>query len=184
LRKYASIILFLILLFNMVGYRAWFFYAEQKADAAMESRLDKEQYDENELVAVTIPLYNPYQTEQTPFERVNGEISFQGRMYKFVKRRISDGNLVLLCIPDSRKTVLKTAKSEFGNAVNDLTGSNKNTSRSGIQKTLNSSDYIAQFANLKICKFENEHVVYNQTQFIKCADPYIAAPGKPPRFRA
>ena len=118
----------------MVGYRAWFYYAEQKADAAMESRLDKEQYEENELVSLTVPLYNPYQTEQTSFERVNGEISFEGKTYKFVKRRISDGNLVLLCIPDVRKMVLKKAKSEYGNAMNNLTANSKNTSRSGYTK--------------------------------------------------
>ena len=65
----------------MVGYRAWFYYAEQKADAAMESRLDKDQYNESELVALTIPLNNPYQIEQSGFERVNGEISFRGSTY-------------------------------------------------------------------------------------------------------
>jgi hypothetical protein len=184
LRKYASIILLLVLLFNMAGYRAWFFYAEQKADAAMESRLDKEQYEENELVLVTVPLYNPYQTEQTPFERVNGEISLQGKTYKFVKRRISDGNLVLMCIPDARKMILKTAKSDYGNAVNDLSGNSKTNSRSGIQKTLNGSDYIDQLANMKICKYEYETVVYHTIGFIEFSDPHITAPGKPPQFRA
>ncbi len=32
LRKSAAIILLLILLFNIIGYRVWFYYAEQKAD--------------------------------------------------------------------------------------------------------------------------------------------------------
>ena len=184
MRKYFSIILILILLFNMVGYRVWFFYAEQKADAAMESRLDKEQYEENELVSLKVPLYNPYQTEQTSFERVNGEISFKGKTYKLVKRRISDGNLVLLCIPDTRKMVLKTAKSEYGNAMNNPTANSKNTSRSGIQKTFNGSDYIDQFANLEICKFGNEAIEYNTLQLHGYSDPHIARPGEPPQCSA
>jgi hypothetical protein len=80
--------------------------------------------------------------------------------------------------------VLKTAKSEYGNVVNDLTGNGKNSSRSGILKTFNGSDYIDQFANLKIWKFENEPVVYHTIRFIKFSDPHVAAPGKPPQFRA
>jgi hypothetical protein len=184
LRKYSSIILLFVLLFNMVGYRAWFYYAEQKWDATMESRLDKDQYNESELVSLSVPLCNPYQSEQTAFERVSGEINFQGKTYKFVKRRISDGNLVLLCIPDIRKMVLKKAKSDYGNDVNDLTSNGKNPSRSGIQKSFNSSDYIDQFPNFQISKFPNLQMAYSPVQICAFSDPHIASPAKPPQSRA
>ncbi|HXB29277.1 MAG TPA: hypothetical protein VNW49_05630, partial [Puia sp.] len=69
MRKSVSIILLLVFLFNMIGYRAWFYYAEMKADAAMEARIDKDQYDDNDLITLQIPLYNPYQLEQKTFER-------------------------------------------------------------------------------------------------------------------
>ena len=184
MRKYSSIILLFILLFNMVGYRAWFYYAEQKWDATMESRLDKDQYNESELVSLSVPLCNPYQSEQTAFERVSGEINFQGKTYKFVKRRISDGNLVLLCIPDIRKMVLKKAKSDYGNDVNDLTSNSKNPSRSGTQKSLNCSDYIDQFQNFQISKFANLQIVYKTFHQQGFTDPHIVAPAKPPQFRA
>ena len=181
MRKYTSIILLLILLFNMVGYRAWFYYAERKADAAMESRLDKDQYDESELISLSIPLNNPYQIEQSGFERINGEINFRGNTYKLVKRRITDGILVLLCLPDTRKMVLKKAGTEFGNAASGLTGSSKNSPRSGTQKNFSSGDYIKQLANVEIGKFENESVVFYRHHQLGLSDPQIAAPGKPPQ---
>lgn len=181
MRKYASIILLLILLFNMVGYRVWFYYAEQKADAAMESLLDKDQYNESELIALTFPLNNPYQTEQSGFERVNGEISFQGRTYKFVKRKITDGTLVLLCMPDTRKMVLRKARTEFGTTAGGLANSSKNSSRSGMQKNLGASDYLKQFTHLDFGKLENKPVVYHADYQISYSDPQIAAPGKPPQ---
>ncbi len=134
MRKSASIILLLVLLFNMIGYRAWFYFAEGKADAAMEARIDNDQYDENELVALTIPLYNPYQLEQKSFERVNGEININGKIFKYVKRRVSDGNLILLCIPDNHRNILKKAKSDYENATIDLTCNGKNSGRPGIAK--------------------------------------------------
>jgi hypothetical protein len=182
LRKYASIILLLILLFNMVGYRAWFYYAEQKADVAMESRLDKNQYDESDLISLTIPLNNPYQIEQTRFERINGEVNFQGKTYKLVKRKVTDGNLVLLCMPDTRKMVLKKAKTEFGNAASGLTSNSKNSPRSGTQKNFSGSDYLKEFASLEIGKSEQKLFIYHPFHSIYFADPQIAAPGKPPQY--
>ncbi len=125
----------------MIGYRAWFYYAEKKADAGMEARIDKDQYDDNDLVTVQIPLYNPYQLEQKTFERANGEVNINGKTFKYVKRKIYDGNLILLCIADNHKTVLKKAKSELGNGVNDLAGNNRG---SRLQKDFSGNDYINQ----------------------------------------
>jgi cbb3-type cytochrome oxidase subunit 3 len=181
LRKYASIFLLLILLFNMVGYRAWFYYAERKSDVAMESRLDMNQYDESELLSLTIPLNNPYQIEQTRFERINGEINFQGKTYKLVKRKVTEGNLVILCVPDIRKMILKKAKTEFGNGASGLTSSSKNSSGSQTQKNFGGSDYLKQFANLEIGKFENVIVVYHSHHQIYFSDPQIDAAVKPPQ---
>jgi hypothetical protein len=181
LRKIASITLLLILLFNIIGYRAWFYFAEQKADAAMESRLDKDQYDNSELLSFTIPLNDPYLSEQTSFERTAGEINLQGNTYKIVKRKVSDGNLVLLCLPDARKMVLKKAGTEFGTVAGGLAGNNKNSPRPGTQKLFTGSDYIKQFANLEIGLFENESVVFPMHNDFRFSDPYVESPGKPPQ---
>ena len=114
----------------MVGYRAWFYYAEMKADQTMEARLDENQYDENKLVALSVTLDNPYLLEQHSFERITGEISLQGKIFKYVKRRVHDGKLVILCIPDDHRMALNNARSNFGNAVNNLPGSNNGSSHS------------------------------------------------------
>jgi hypothetical protein len=184
LRKSASIILLLVLLFNMVGYRAWFFYAEKQSDAIMESRLDNSLYDESELVSLTIPLNNPYQLEQTDFVRVTGEVSFDGRIYKFVKRKVSDGKLILLCIPDANKTVLKKAKSDFGHTVNDLAGNSKGPSKTDIQKNFSGNDYICQWAPEQTGQRVKTSRMLHFFSINKPAEVYISSPGKPPQQQA
>lgn len=181
MRKFASIALLLILLFNIVGYRVWFFYAEQKSDAAMESRLDENQYDESELLSLTIPLNDPYLSDQTGFERATGEINLHGKTYKFVKRKVSDGNLVLLCVPDARKMVLKNARTDFGNAASGITGNGKNSQRSGTQKNFSGSDYLQQFGNFEIWELGNKSVVFFTHHQCCFPDPLIESPGKPPQ---
>jgi cbb3-type cytochrome oxidase subunit 3 len=182
LRKSASVILLIILLFNMVGYRAWFYYAEKKADAAMEARLNKDQYDENDLVSLIVPLNNPYQLEQKSFQRVDGEISFEGKTLKYVKRKVSNGNLILLCIPDARKMILKKAKSDFCNASTDLTTNSKSSSRNNTQKNFSGNDYITDnylTNNPTLPDFQT--IRFNEVFQSKLAAPYLATPGKPPQ---
>ena len=184
MRKSASIILLLILLFNMIGYRALFYYAEKQADASLEARLDKELYEENELVTVKVPLFNPYQIEQNTFERINGEININGKIFKYVKRMVSDGNLILLCIADDHKNVLKKAKSEYESASNDLAPNSKNNGRSGIQKNINNGDYIYEYESVEVWKCGSSTRNHAVCNIIIIKDPLIAAPGKPPEFKA
>ena len=184
MRKSASIILLLILLFNVIGYRAWFYYAERRADAAMEARLDQDQYNENELVVLKVPLYNPYQLEQKSFERINGEININGKIFKYVKRRVSDGNLILLCIPDNHKNILKKAKSDYENASIDLTCNGKNSGRPGTQKSFSASEYINQCGSVIVCECGSSNFRYATFQISNFKDPNIATPGKPPRSLA
>jgi hypothetical protein len=182
LRKSASIILLFILMFNMIGYRAWFYYAERKADIAMETRLDKDQYDENDLISITVPLDNPYQLEQRNYQRIDGEINFQGKNFKFVKRKVSDGKLILLCIPDARKMVLKKAKAEYGNAANDLNGNSKGSSRSGIQKSFSGNDYISETFQLSTSILPYFHTsILSVVVNADLASAQVPAPGKPPQ---
>jgi len=165
----------------MIGYRAWFYYAEQHGDAAMETRLDRNQYDENELISITIPLDNPYQLEQKSFQRVDGEITLGGKTFKYVKRKVSNGNLVLLCISDDHKMILKKAKADYGSSSNDLTGNGKNATRTGLQKNYGNSDYINQFANVPTDKYANKSPVHSIFFLISLSKPHIAAPAKPPQ---
>jgi len=182
LRKSAAIILLLILLFNMIGYRVWFYYAEQKADMAMESRLDKDQYDINDLISITVPLDNPYQLEQRNFQRIDGEINFQGKNFKYVKRKVTDGKLILLCIPDARKMVLKKGKAEYGNAANDLTGNSKGSSRSGAQKSFSGNDYTSEIFQLCTSILPYFHTsILNGFVNNKLVNVQVPSPGKPPQ---
>jgi len=61
LRKIAAILLLLILLFNWVGYRLFSDFLMHRADIRLEARLDKNDFREDELVEIKIPLHLPYQ---------------------------------------------------------------------------------------------------------------------------
>lgn len=120
MKKLTAIFLFAVFLFNYTGYNLVYLYVQDRADKQTELSLDNRQYNESDLITLTVPLSMPYQTDQSSFERVDGEIKLNGKIYKYVKRKVEDGNLVLLCLPDYNKMRLQKVKEDFGKDVNGL----------------------------------------------------------------
>ena len=182
MRKPASAILLIILLFNMVGYRAWFYYAEQKADAAMEASLNQDQYNDKDLVAITVPLNNPYLLDTKTFERVDGEIMYQGKMMKYVKRNVANGRLTLLCIADTPKMVLTKAKAQYGNLANEPAGSSNGGSKSGMQKSFSSGDYESQEIFSATAYFQSADLSVSSLFLTQLKAGHVCPSGKPPEL--
>lgn len=121
--------------FNWYGYRLFMNLLEQKASTSLQQQLDQNQYDDKNLVEVKIPVNMPYLTNWNSFEKYEGETEINGVHYKFVKRKLVNDTLVLLCIPNETKNELRTAQSDYFKMVNDLQSQNKK-SNSGKDHTV------------------------------------------------
>lgn len=113
MRKIAAILLMLILLFNLCGYRMMINLLQQKEDARLETRLDKNDYNETDLIEMRVALNMPYQERYTEFERHYGEIEINGKSYTYVKRKIEGDVLVLKCIPNKSKQEFTKIKNDW-----------------------------------------------------------------------
>lgn len=150
---------------------------QKKADIQLEAKLDKNDYQETDLIEISVPLNLPYQTDQADFERVDGEIEMDGTLYKYVKRKIERGHLVLKCIPHHKKEQVLNARDVFFKLVNELQQDQpdkKSASKNGIAK-LNISDYEKQHslkidftATAVITKYERIADVYFNSNDFRC----------------
>ena len=178
MRKFAAIFFFLLFLFNLVGYRYWFNYAQQQSDKQLESSLDNHQYNDADLIAITVPLSMPYQTVQSDFERVDGEMNVNGKIYKYVKRKIVDGQMILMCLPDQSKMNLQSAKNDFFKSTNDIAQNNtskkSDNSKSSVFKNLG-SDYEQQIASYTIAQINTLQQGNNTSQ----SDSLLSSPHTP-----
>jgi hypothetical protein len=103
-----------LLLFNWSGYRLLTAYWENKANTRLEAQIDENGYDESQLISVKIPAgHLSSYTNAGQFERVDGQVEIGGVQYKYVKRRLFNDSLELLCIPNHGAMNLRTAKNEF-----------------------------------------------------------------------
>lgn len=134
LKKITALFFLTLFLFNLFGYRLVVDFMQQKLNDQLEARLDNNAYDESQLVELKIPIHLPYQASWTSYQRFNGEIEINGILYKYVKRKMANDTLFLMCIANTKKMHLETAKDDFFKISNDL-AQNNNSKKSDNSKS-------------------------------------------------
>lgn len=120
-------ILFLsILVFNFYGYKLVLSCMQTDNAVAIENQVDKKQYSNDELVSIKTTLNLPYYTSSPDYERAYGSINIDGKDYEYVKRRVYNDTLELLCLPNHTKTKLKAASNDIAKASADGQASTPN----------------------------------------------------------
>jgi hypothetical protein len=120
LKKLAAILFAIVFLFNWFGYQIVVHYLEKKSDTQLEAQLDKQQYNDKDLVSIKVATNLPYYNESTEFQRTDGSIEIDGVEYKYVKKRFYNDSLELMCIPNVSKMKIKDAKQEYAKQTNDF----------------------------------------------------------------
>ena len=79
--------------------------------------------DANVIIASATDT-NDAKTSWSNYERFDGEVKLDGTIYKYVKRKLTNDTLHLMCIKNIRKMEYENAKSDFYKNSNDLFSGN------------------------------------------------------------
>ena len=126
MKKFTAIFFLLLFAFNWFGYRLVYEYLQQKSNENLEALFDQNLYNESELIELKIAINLPYQTNRTAFERCDGEIEVDGMIYKYVKRKLVNDTLYLMCFKNTDKMSLEKAKNKIYKLTNDLVQNDQN----------------------------------------------------------
>jgi len=157
-----------------------FHYLEDKAENHMVQQLDKQSYQESELVEIKVPLNLPYAVNWKSFERYDGSIDIDGKHYNYVKRKIYNNTLILLCIPNDEKTKVSNSRNQYAGLVNDVSANpgKKSGTESLQQKQLtaeydqNLPDYALANVNVRHAKyFSHNDAVYSSSYLNSILQP-------------
>lgn len=184
MRKIAAILLLMLFVFNTIGYKLWFTIAMQNADTRLEAALDKNNFNEQDLFTLKIPINLPYQNSWASFERINGEITVDGETYMYVQRKVVNDTLFLQCIRHTEKINLQQKSNEYFGKVNDVAGNNDTKKMPG--KTVNflkfaALDFTNDIAAWKCISFIADPAVYPVKPFISNGSAHIQQLIKPPQ---
>jgi hypothetical protein len=141
LKKLAALLLIGILFFNWYGYRLLTDYWQQQAARRLEARISHNDYDESALTAIKFPISSlPYNNPDTAWKRVDGEVIISDVAYHYVKRRIINDSLELICLRNTEGTAIDKAGNEFFGKVNSFPNS-KPSPQKDFQKLFSREDH-------------------------------------------
>jgi len=161
LKKIAAILLILLLFFNWYGYRIVIAVLQDVADQKLESRIDNFEYDESQLIEITINLDMPYQERFTDFERHYGEIEIDGKSYTYVKRKIAGDVAIFKCIANKSKQELTNIKNDLARA-NSAIDTDHSTGKQQPQSSF-AKNFWSEYDGQNIFQIQNEHTLLNTT---------------------
>jgi hypothetical protein len=170
----------------MGGYMLVFDRFEQSSDIRQEVKIEEQAYQESELVEVKLAVRLPYQVNTNGFEEYAGEIEMNGKHYNYVKRKVQNDTLVLLCLPNDVKTEVSNARETFFSLVNDLNQAPEGKNSPAPVKQIKSVNpdlfYVATTQLVFIPTLENAVIASSKNE--GTLSSYIEGSIKPPEIAA
>jgi hypothetical protein len=158
-------------------------YLQARESVVFQSQLDNEQYSEEDLITIKTPLNLPYYSSTTDFERAYGSVEVNGMIYEYVKRRVSQDTLELLCIPNKTKAHLQSTQNAFVKlSVDGSSFPNEKKSANTFKITL--PDYFQQDSEYTFAStlLIGQHFYTFNTIMIQ--EDHSSVKGQPPRLMA
>lgn len=181
MKKFAAILLLGIFSFNIFGYKIVAYLIESRQNARIEKALDKNDYDDASLISIKQKTNLPYYNNSAEFQRIDGEIVINGVYYKYVKCRIYNDSLELLCIPNASKMSIQKSKIEFSKMMADAQQNDAKKKSQSDSKSFHK--YISDFEEMQTSNAFNVDYskinLYNKQVVFK-SSLFSRSPEQPP----
>jgi hypothetical protein len=90
---------------------------QRQAYEQMVSRIDRAEYNEDDLIEISAPLNLPYYTDWQDFERRDGQVTINGVVYNYVARKYTNNVMVYKCIRNEKQQHINDVKKH----IDDIT---------------------------------------------------------------
>ena len=120
MKRVVAIFLSLVFLFNIVGYKAFYFYQIQNADKRLETKVRTSNFAAEKLITIKIPVKLPYLIDWAEYQSMEGEVVYKKETYRYIKKKIARDTVFLVCIDHHEKTKIQNDSDEFFKKVNDI----------------------------------------------------------------
>ena len=159
MKKLAAIVLLAIFTFNIAGYQLLYNMLASNSDATLELALDEQHYNDADLISIKLPTNLPYYSDTKNFQRIDGEVEIDGVKYKYVKCRIYNDSLEMLCIPHVAKMKIEASKNAYAKVANDFQQDNSKKKSGAETKSFQKS--LSEYEALHLINVASSFSIIN-----------------------
>ncbi len=120
MKKLIAIALLFIHLFNIGGQLAFYQYLVFKTDRFFNEQINKNLYSVDDLTEIKIPVNLPHAADWKGYINLNGEVRFANASYNYVKIRVTQKAIYLMCIPNYKTTHLSGQNIIYAKQIKDI----------------------------------------------------------------
>ncbi|MEO6734135.1 MAG: hypothetical protein ABIN01_23135 [Ferruginibacter sp.] len=185
MKKLAAILLLGIFSFNLFGYRLVASFFEMRENEKMELAFDENNYSDQQLISIKQPTNLPYYNNSSAFHRIDGEVNIDGVIYKYVKCRIYNDSLEMLCIPNRAKMKIQAAKADFSKLATDFQQSNDKKKSGSDSKSFHKTvSEFEEYQSADAFKSEARHLKYFIQHTFFVITSFTKSSEQPPDYSA
>lgn len=147
MKRFTTIVLLGLHLFYSGGYMLLFYFLIYQSDRFVEQQISKGYYNVRDLVEIKIPVHIPYGQNWIGYQPVSGQVQLQQGCYNYVKLKITNDTLYVMCVPNYRTTKLIQSNIIYARQISDFPLTKKG---SASLKQLNIDQYNFNVVNYEI----------------------------------
>jgi len=126
LKRGFAILLLAVYLFNLVGYTTLLQFLHQRNASQTSQLIENGNYSEADLVLIKVPTTSfSFIGNRSEYVRCDGEIERNGTHFNYVKCKISNDTLYLLCLRNDDRRKLNDARDKYAKQLGDFPSSSQ-----------------------------------------------------------
>ena len=120
-KRAVSFLLLFLTGLNAIGYYGILLLTKRELTRQIVSKIDENANEIGGNLILKIPVSLPYLDDSREYERTHGQITYEGEVYRFIKRRLYHDTLYIVCVRDPRSTAVDNLITEYSRSFSSET---------------------------------------------------------------
>lgn len=119
MKRLIALPLLLLIFFNTIGYYYVLLLIETNQLTEAIAKISESENEISGNLLIKIPLSMPYGRNDSEYKRAYGEFALDGQVYHFVKKKVYNDTLFVICLRDTKATEIKKRIHDHSKSYSD-----------------------------------------------------------------
>ncbi len=162
MKRICSLFFLCLIVFNTIGYYGLFVLIQQQLTTPILQKIETNLNELGGNLIFVIPMELPYGSSSEEYTGADGEIIYEGDVYRLVRQKFYHNMLYVVCVKDDRSSEIRGTMADYSKL---FSGQQAEHTDSNI-KIINSLSKYYTLNDHKVCQIaECWYIVFDHSQY-------------------